>query len=247
MSKTKSSFRPSTGKYWDFWGIQKTGNKVFNSAGQYVDEWRIQWGGKIDNIATNPGYFPRTAWGAFGTQATSLAFLAGIITIAEQRVGVINHALHLLLPETRGGGWTWPAQRTDGYIADTNAIPQGTAFRLPANLNLDAIDMDAYARMLAKAVQKYGMYVSDTAGVVAFRAENPGTRYAVDPYTSPGGIFHCPSNFDPNDYSDVCWPVGLAHTGDTGWGANGRLRGFPWDKLQALQTNFIPWDQAPIN
>lgn len=86
--------------------MEKSGRKAVDSAGRTVDEWRAAWGGKIDNLATNPGYFPTTTEGnKFGTAATGLALLAGLITIAEQRQGAINHALHIALPKTRRSVW----------------------------------------------------------------------------------------------------------------------------------------------
>src|SRR5258708_2778852 len=48
-------YQPSTGKMWEFWRVRRTGAKVVNSAGKSVDEWGANWGGRMDNIATNPG------------------------------------------------------------------------------------------------------------------------------------------------------------------------------------------------
>ena len=215
-------YQPSTREYWEFWGLQRSDRKVVDSAGRTVDEWQAAWGGKIDDLATNPGYFPTTPQGyKFGTAATGLALLAGLMTVAEQRRGVIDHAIHIGLPETRRSVWTYPAQRTDGQDNDANAIPEGTTFRLPPDLDLDAIDMDSYARMIARAVQKYGMVVRDTAGTVVLYAENPVVRGAADPYFGPGGILRCAKGY----IEAKCYPDG-----------NNRLRGFPWNKLVALRA-----------
>jgi hypothetical protein len=143
------------------------------------------------------------------------------MTIEEQKAGVINHAVHFALPETRAGVWAFPAQRCDGQINTVDAIPEGATFRLPANLDLNAISMDPYARMIARAVQKYGMVLRDRSGSVCFYAENPAGRYTVDPYFGPNGILQCPNGV----FQWSCAADG-----------NNRLRGFPWDKLQALQT-----------
>src|SRR5262249_25908994 len=196
---------------------------VRNSAGVEVDEWGTYWGGRVDNLAVNPGYYEQRLDGVLaGRQATGLPDLAGILTIEEQRGGIVNHALHLVIPEANATYFAHPARRTDGAFTRADAIPEGTVFRLPVKLNLDAIDMDPYARMIAKAVQKYGLYISDTGGAVVFRAENPAGRYAIDPYYGPGGILRCPKHGD--EAPQECWPTS----------AGGRLRGFPWDKLQAL-------------
>ncbi len=212
-------YQPSTGRYWEFWLLEKTGRKVRNSAGQMKPEWRAAWGGKIENLASNPGYYVTPPEGyRFGTAATGLALLGGLMTIDEQRSGVIEHALHFAIPEARAHVWTDPAQRTDGVRDDPDAIPQGATFRFPADLDLDALDMDPYARMLAKAVQRYGMVLRDTAGAVAFYAEKPKSTRGSHPYYGKDGILRCPRLFR--------WSCS----------ASARLQGFPWEKLQALKT-----------
>jgi hypothetical protein len=113
----------------------------------------------------------------FGVTASGIPFLAGLLTVDELRRGAIDHILGLALPETLAGRWSYPAQRTDGESHSADAIPEGTIFRLPANLDLDAVTMDPFARMIAKAVQKHGMIIWDISGVVCFRAENPANRY----------------------------------------------------------------------
>jgi hypothetical protein len=151
MDKEAIVYQPSTGRYWEFWGMERSGRKVVDSAGRRVDEWRAAWGGRIDDLGRNPGYFPTTPEGyKFGTAATGLALLAGLITIAEQRQGTIDHAIHVALPLTRRSVWLPPAQRTDGEESDPNPIPQGATFRFPESVNLDQIDMDPYARMMAR-------------------------------------------------------------------------------------------------
>jgi hypothetical protein len=115
--------------------------------------------------------------------------------------------------------WVPPAQRTDGEENDANAIPQGATFRLPESVNLDQIDMDPYARMVARAVQRYGMVVRDTAGAVVLYAENPLLKGADHPYFGVGGILRC------KEGRWACYA-----------GSNNRLRGFPWDKLEAIRV-----------
>jgi hypothetical protein len=215
-------YQPSAGRYWEFWGMERSGRRIADSAGTRVDEWRAAWGGKIDDLARNPGYFPTTPEGyKFGTAATGLALLAGLITIAEQRQGAINHSIHISLPQTRRAVWAHPAQRTDGEENDPDAIPQGATFRLPESVNLEQIDMDPYARMVARAVQKYGMVVRDTAGTVVLYAENPLSKGADHPYFGVGGILRCAKG----SAEAACYPD-----------SNNRLHGFPWDKLEVIQA-----------
>ena len=219
-------YQPSTGRYWEFWLVEPTGAATTNSAGQSVPQWRAAWGGQLPRLAANPGYFPTTSNGMkFGTTATGLALLGGLMTIAEQKRGVIAHALHIALPQVRSSVWALPARRTDGNVADPDAIPEGATFRLPAQLNLDAMEMDPYARMLAKAVQTYGLVVRDYSGAVAFYAENPTGMPGPDPYWGPGGILGCP----PSGPVPACYPD-----------SNNRLRGFPWAQLVAIKATLEP-------
>lgn len=218
-------YQPSTGRYWEVWLMEKTGAKTRDSAGREVDQWGARWGGMIEDLSKNPGYFvPDRKGYKFGTTATSLCLLAGLITIEEQRKGEINHALHIALVEALAWPyWSAPAQRSDGHVKPEKnpfAIPEGATFRLPADLDLDKLEMDPYARMLARAVQKYGMVVRDKAGAVVLYAENPSNRYPEDPYTRIGGILRSPDG-------KASWATG-PHT-------RGRLKGFPFDKLQMLK------------
>lgn len=229
-------YQPSTGKYWELWVAVLTGGNTVNSVGQTVPQWQAAWGGKIDNLSINTGHFPTVdVVGAsgyqygpyiFGTAATGLPQLAYMMTVKEQQAGVINHMIALGIPQTQASVHYAPAQRDDGWSTDATAIPEGVIFRFPASLDLNAITMDPYARMIAKAVQKHGMVISDTSGSVAFSGEYPGSHYpSGNPYYGPagigGGILSCPVwsvNPPPSCYAD----------------GGARLAGFPWGSLQAL-------------
>lgn len=221
-------YQPSTGRYWEFWKMAPTGAKVRDSAGRLVDEWGARWGGRIDDLGSSPGYFedPSLRWDSgegirYGTAATGIALLGGLMTIEEQRRGRIEHVVHLAIPEPRAGQWAFPAHRTDGIVPPSenpHALPEGATLRLPAHLDLDAMDMDPYARMIAKAVQRHGMVIRDRSGAVTLYGENPGARQAESPYHRKGGILRCPEG----KYEWEC-------------SAASRLEGFPWHRLQVLR------------
>ena len=233
-------YQPETGTMWEFWKMKITTSTVFNSTGGLVYQYGARWGGRMDDIARNPGYFQTENAGdwstltgyKFGTTATSLPFLAGIITIEEQQAGVINHAIGLAVVDaalfTR---WQYPANRSDGTVKKDGAIAEGMMFRFPYDLDLSTFGMKPYGLMIARAVQKYGMFVWDKAGSVSFRAENPGNKYeGEDPYTKDGGISGCVDGI-PNDdcYLD-----------DHTYGNGGQLENFPWANLQVIQGQ---WNQ----
>ena len=185
-------WQPSTDTLWEFWLLSKK-----------TDGWHARWGGKMTGVSKNPGYFPNP----YGATATSLPLIGGLMRPDELTARKIDHALAISVWDVRANVVKWPAQRTDGTTTTTASIPEGTRFRFPANLNLDAISMPAATRAMAKAVQRYGMIVRDRAYCVCFYAEDT-TQFGTSPYST---IFGTP------------WMDG-----------NNALRGFPWSKLQAV-------------
>lgn len=194
-------WQPSTDKLWEFWKMQLES-----------DGWHARWGGEMDDVSTNPGYFTHSGitndWGA---SATSLPLLGGLVTEADLRRGYINHALAISLVQTEQNCWSWPAQRTDGATAataGTTPIPEGMRFRLDPTINLASLNLPPLTRMLAQAAQTYGMVVRDKGGAVAFYGE------------------------DPKSMSSNPWPAEFENTY-----ASVVLAKFPWSDLQALQTS----------
>jgi hypothetical protein len=164
-------WQPSTQTMWEFWQLHK------DSSGN----WHTTYGGKMSNVSSNPGYYANR----YGATATSLPVAAGVITLQEETDGVINHALALAIPHPKAGTFVYPAQRGDGDSTSDTAIPEGTRFRLPASLNIDALNLPRQTAMMAKAAQKYGIIVVDGAGAVTFRAEDPylfTQQFGIDPY-----------------------------------------------------------------
>jgi hypothetical protein len=191
-------WQPSTNRMWEFWVMHKA-----------ADGWHAKWGGEMDNVSSNPGYFTHTGdsknWGA---TATGLPLLGGLVTLADLQRGYIDHALAISLVETARQYWSWPAQRTDGgtFTSDITAVPEGTRLRLDPSLDIAGLHLPKIDQMLAQAAQKYGIIVRDKAGAVVF--------YGQDPISIPNPW---PAAFS-NKYPDQV------------------LRQFPWSHLEALQT-----------
>lgn len=195
--QTMVVWQPSTDTLWEFWLAQKG-----------AQGWHARWGGRMLHVSTNPGHYDAPAsWGASGT---SLPMLGGLIRISELRAGRIDHALAIALPQTRAGVFSLPAQRSDGKINSTRAIPEGTRFRIDPSVDLARIPMAPVVREMALAAQRYGMVVRDTAGAVAFYAEDP-TPTGGNPFAGTAGFF---ADQYPNQL----------------------LAQFPWDHVQALRT-----------
>jgi hypothetical protein len=199
-------WQPSTDRYWEFWKLERR-----------PSGWHADWGGAIRHASRNPGYFRPRDWpgatSSWGTSATSLTLAGGLLKLSDLAQGHIDHALVLVLPQTRAGQWSLPARRTDTWGGDASAdsIPAGARFRLDPALDLSALALPPVTRMLAAAAQRYGLIVTErTNWMVGIGAES-GT-----PYVGPGG---------GNPYAPYFG----------GLRANQLLDAFPWDRLQLLR------------
>ena len=210
-------YQPSTNTMWEFWRLSKQ-----------ADGWHAQWGGRMPNVSNNPGYYQnvvspsgtvleRASW---GTTAASFPLVAGVMTIAELRSGVIPHALGLAITNTCGGVWAWPAQRTDGVTPEP-CVPEGAHFRLDPNLNLASLHLGHFALMMAQAAQTYGIIINNRSDGFTFRGEDPTqyeAEYGYNPYNGPDGQLGSPGAlFDQ-------WPSQI-------------LEQFPWSHLELLQMD----------
>ena len=150
---------------YDFWQARK------NADGS----WAASWGNATQTTGT--GIY------AGGLAATASGFANGLgkIRPTELAAGEIPHALFFAFPYTKAGGPVWPATSSDGRSTIAGAIPEGARLQLDPRLDLDALGLNAWQKVVARALQKYGMFLGDTGGTVALYAINaqsfPGTPY----------------------------------------------------------------------
>jgi hypothetical protein len=192
-------WQPSTDTMWELWLAHRLGDGI--PSFDDTPGWHASWGAKITGVSRASGV--NTV--PFGATASGLALAGGLITLDELEAGRIDHALALGIPDTKRGAFVAPATRTDGAYTGPHAIPEGTRFRLPADLDLDALDLPPVTRMAAEAAQRYGMIVRDRAGSVAL--------YAEDPLPTSNAILK--RLLDGQSPADA-------------------LRRFPWDRLQVV-------------
>jgi hypothetical protein len=187
-------------------------------------QWHASWGGRIQHVSLDPGYYRTISDGAggyseqagWGVTASSLPVAGGLITLSDLAAGQINHAIAVMVPQAAKGIFSFPAQRTDGVSTATNAIPEGARFRLPASLNLAAFNMPPITREIAQAAQTYGLIVNDQTGAtVGFRAEDP------TPLMRQG---------QPNPYKTTYFKTSAGVYEDP----NFLLASFPWAYLQLV-------------
>jgi hypothetical protein len=184
-------YQPSSDTMWEMYRARRL-----------ADGWHFRWGGKMSNVSSSPGYFPNP----LGASATSLPLLGGLTTIAELKAGKIDHAVAMAVPNTDAAQVTWPAQRGDGRVRGATAIPQGTQFRIDASVDLSKLKLTPVGLAFARAAQRYGMVIRDSADCVTFYAEDP---------TVTGG---------PNPYPQIL----------RGQYPDQALANFPWDKLRVV-------------
>lgn len=92
----------------------------------------------------------------------------GVVRPEEIAQGHIDHALSLMVPVIRSGYIASPATATDGSTNAPNAIPEGAHLQLDPSVNVDAQPWPTWEKVIAKALQTYGAYVSDHGGSLAF-------------------------------------------------------------------------------
>jgi hypothetical protein len=201
-------YQPSTDTYWDFWRAQQDAS----------GHWSACWGGKIDHYSANPGIFTNP----LGATASGLPLGAFLIRADELRRGHIDHALNFATVRTQTGCFSWPATRDDGNTPGADIPCEGQRFRLDPAFNADTLITPA-ARTIARAMQQYGLILTDKAGALVTQAEDPRPLEAAD-----GGVDPYNQLFDPTG-------TGLIPESLTRYLV---LIGIPVNRLQALPLNY---------
>jgi serine/threonine-protein kinase len=117
-----------------------------------------------------------SAWtyGAFGrgydctsTEAAGLPIAPLLVTADEVASGEIRHAIRFILPSDRirPTYYAWPATHHTSTSGSSVGPVRGSTFRLRADYPIDTAIPNAGARVIAKALQVYGMYLSDNGSI----------------------------------------------------------------------------------
>jgi hypothetical protein len=105
-----------------------------------------------------------TGW-SNGRRASMLPSFAGLIRDGEIDSGDIKHALvcqssRLILAEKA----LWPAYAWDTNARYRGSLPMGALLAIPQATKVDALPLTARGKVLARALQNYGVYVADRGG-----------------------------------------------------------------------------------
>ncbi len=147
----------TTGCVFDFWQMQRT----------MTGRWSASWGNALP-IESN-GIYP----GGYSARGSGFGLLLGVITPEDLERGYIDHALLFSYDYGKAGGAVPPATESDGTDTHAWAIPEGARLQLDPNLNLDSLNLTPYERIIARALQEYGMILGDVGGGVQLYAVNP--------------------------------------------------------------------------
>ena len=94
-----------------------------------------------------------------------------LFTADEVAAGHIDHAIRFILPNDRvREGYTRPATHGTNTTGGSSAPPYGVHLRLRADYPIDSLPSEG-AKVVARAMQKYGMYHAD-GGQIALTAQS---------------------------------------------------------------------------
>jgi hypothetical protein len=113
-------------------------------------------------------------WQARGGRGSGFPVIAGLIRPEELKHGEINHALVFVFSKNRDDWLVYPAARTDGGNEGNQYPMEGMLFQLDPSLteaDFNAWGLTHEAKIVARALQKYGMYVGDNGGAMSLQVQ----------------------------------------------------------------------------
>jgi len=144
------------GCMYDFWQARNT-----NSG------WKASWANALP--IGSDGIYPK----GLSCRGAGFALLQGLIWPQEISNAYIDHALEFTYPYCKSGGPVPPATETDGTGINSSDLPEGARLQLNPNLNLDSLGLTPYEKIIAKALQEYGMILGDDGGGIEIEAVSP--------------------------------------------------------------------------
>jgi len=166
---------PSTGYEYDVWQATRdaSGDWVVRNMSRYS----VGWDGMPHQYVSRGAGVP---------------YLAGLIRPHEIAAGEIRHAIAFAYPFPAQGRCVWPASKTDGQSGLSAALPEGARLQLDPDLteaDFDRWGLDRTGRIIARAMQRYGVILIDVAGRPKLYAEDLGTNpYATTTWADVGGL-----------------------------------------------------------
>lgn len=153
-------WNPETGDEWGFWRVER----LPDGAWQAVN-----------------GYYYNTNWSGvppfgFISRGAGVPYLTGLVRPWEIEQGVIGHAVALGV-NYPSRLYVYPATKSDGEGMPPD-LPSGARLQLDPGLteaDFEAWGLDRAGKIIARALQEYGMIVIDSSGHPKLYAEYEGS------------------------------------------------------------------------
>ncbi len=156
-------WNPETGDEWGFWQAHENDDGTWSAVNGY--HYNTQWNG-----------VPPTG---FMSRGAGITYFAGLIRPWEIDQGRIEHALAFSY-DYPSANYIYPATKSDGKGSLTDDLPEGARLQLDPELTEEDFDrwgLSPAGKIIAKALQEYGMIVVDCAGHPKISAEYEGTAH----------------------------------------------------------------------
>jgi hypothetical protein len=149
---------------------------------------RTETGWKISNASVYNIF-----WDAmperYGSRGAGIPYYAGLVRPWEIAQGHIDHAIAFGYPFPARGRCVFPASKTDGTSDLADAIPEGARLQLNPQLteaDFDRLGLDRTGKIIARALQEYGMILVDYSGRPKIYIENLADNpFATQAWSDP--------------------------------------------------------------
>jgi len=176
---------------WDMWGVKKMedGSWVSNTGMRYpLNGDGVFETEDLEAVNGESIHFHGPS------RASAVPAIAGLIMYEEVMQGEIRHKLSCGTRFNALQEFVYPAAWTDGWL--TGGIPEGAVIQLDPELDLSQFNLLEGEKVIARALQKYGMVVVDNAGGSPIYAEGlwgqPGKSWESILREWEGGISSIP-------------------------------------------------------
>jgi hypothetical protein len=155
------------GTEWNLWQLNAARDGTYDAAN--VGRYNTAWSAVPPHDGNGQPYFLRGA---------KIPYLAGLVRPCEIARGRIDHALAFAYPGTTSR-WVYPATDSDGGTPVGAGLPMGTRLQLDPTIDARTIEREwkctGPCLTIARALQRYGMYLIDTSGRSKLIVEYEGT------------------------------------------------------------------------
>jgi hypothetical protein len=155
---------PGSNYVWETWLTKRIGTN-----------WQASNGAKFD---MNSNALRPTNWTS--GDAGGLSMFAGLIRYDECQRGMVEHAIRLIVPQTRAAS-IYPATHKTGSSTDTNRPAMGQRFRLKSNFNITT-NFTTEEKAVLLALKKYGAIVADNGGFFSM-SRAPDDRFSANAFS----------------------------------------------------------------